>query len=142
MTMNSGNLPSRPITQHHGALLWAGEHWILSLRPEGMEQPSGYLSLFHTRYSPAREGNVALVRIYGRPEFHALCTDNPELGQYLTERSFSRVDQYSSDLATVDAIFLRAGDIRSDPAWVIRTRERRLLARWYVSQPPIVADGS
>src|SRR5438046_6472604 len=93
----------RPVTIHTGNLLWLGEHWINSLRPTGVEKPSAIVSHFHTRYSPAGEGNAALIRIGGPKGFHAVCTDNAELGRFVTERFFKRVDYFDAGLPTAEA---------------------------------------
>jgi hypothetical protein len=132
------NPSDRPVKIHAGNLLWLGEHWINALRPEA----SAIVSLFHTRYSPAGEGNGALVRIGGEGGFHAVCTDQPELGRFLTERFFRRVDYFQADLPTVPARFRREGDVRRDPAWVIETDRHRIVARWKVAEPPVIADGT
>ena len=43
----------RSVSVHTGKLIWSGEHWINAIRREGDESPSAWVSLFHTRYSPA-----------------------------------------------------------------------------------------
>jgi hypothetical protein len=55
-----------------GNLVWSGEHWINYLREPGAVSDSGMVSLYHTRYSSAGEGNIAFVDIQGDPGFSAM----------------------------------------------------------------------
>lgn len=130
----------KPVTVHAGKLIWLGEHWINALRPEG--GPTSIVSLFHTRYSSAGEGNAALVRIGGNDGLHAICADSDELAHYLTERFFRNVDYFEAGLPVLASRFSRVGDIRRDPGWIIEAGGRRVVARWQVAMPPVVADGS
>ncbi len=140
--MANPTAPDRPVTVHSGSLIWLGEHWINAIRPADGKGPGATVSLFHTRYSLAGEGNAALVRIGGEDGFHAVCADSAELGRFISERFFRRVDYFDPVLPLVEARFTRAGDIRRDPAWVIEAAGRRIVARWRVLGPPVVADGT
>jgi hypothetical protein len=82
------------------------------------------------------------VRIGGPKGFHAVCTDNAELGRFITERFFMRVDYFEKGLPVVEARFSREGDVRRDPAWVIQAKEHRIVARWHVKDAPVIADGT
>jgi hypothetical protein len=130
---------SRKVTIHQGDLLWCGEHWINYLRDPGAQQNSAMVSLFHTRHSPAGEGNVAYVHIAGGLD--AICTDSPELAAYLHETiTRGRKGPFDRDMPTVRTRFSRAGDIRTSPAWILETE--RVRATWSRLGPPIIADGS
>ena len=132
----------RPVAVHSGQLIWSGEHWINALRPEGAESPSAWISLFHTRYSSAGEGNVAQVMISGETGFSIVCTDSRELTQWITSMFLSRSSYYDRDAPVVEARFQRTGDITRDPEWLIETDKHRVVARWHVTEPPVIADGS
>ena len=67
-----------------GPLLWSGEHWILYLRPPGSQVDSGQLSLYCAAYSPAGQGTVAYIDIPGSEGLAAVCTDNPDLADFIT----------------------------------------------------------
>ena len=54
----------RPVL-NPGTLHWSGEHWINYLRLPGSDTNSAMVSLYHTRYCPAGEGNVAFVEASG-----------------------------------------------------------------------------
>jgi hypothetical protein len=133
---------NRPITLHAGKLLWLGEHWIHAIRPEGATNPSGWVSLFHTRHSPAGEGTVAQIIIAGPPRFSAVCTDSRELADYGQREFFARSTQRDPEAPILDARFRREGDTRRDPAWVIEAGGHRIVARWEITEPPVIADGS
>lgn len=133
---------STSVNVNSGSLIWLGEHWINAIRPEGAEQPSAIVSLFHTRYSSAGEGNAALVRIHGGDGFHAVCADSPELARFAIDQFFCRVDYFDEELPVVSARFAREGDVRQNPAWRIEMDEHRVLARWLVVDPPVIAQGS
>ena len=132
----------RPVAQHSGKLIWSGEHWINAIRPEGGEEPTAWVSLFHTRYSPAGEGNTAQVMIAGEAGFSIICSDNRELGDWTTEQFLSKGGYYDPAAQIVEASFQRQGDVRRDPAWLIETPEHRVVARWQVTEQPIIADGT
>jgi len=129
----------RPITLHTGKLIWVGEHWIAALRPDGAEKPSAWISLFHTRYSAAGEGNAAQIIV---PGLSVVATDNRELGEYAQREFFARSSVRDPNAPIVEARFRREGDTRRDPAWVIETGNHRVVARWVVTDPPVIADGS
>ena len=38
----------------------------------------------------------------------------------------------------LDATFRRGGDIRRDPGWIITVEGHEVVARWTVTQPPLV----
>ena len=67
-----------------GPLLWSGEHWILYLRLPGAEADSGQLSLYYAAYSLAGRGTVAYIDIPGSEGLTAVCTDNPDLADFIT----------------------------------------------------------
>lgn len=132
----------RPVTLHHGKLEWIGEHWISAIRPEGATTPSAWVSLFHTDYSPAGEGNAAHIMIGDDPRVSFVATDNHTLGEFLDREFFSRSSHRDPAARIVGARFRREGAIRRDPAWVIETDQHRVVARWVVTEPPVIADGT
>jgi hypothetical protein len=127
---------------HAGKLAWSGDHWILGIRPQGVQQPSAWISLFHTRYSPAGEGTAAQIFIPGDRPLSVICTDQSEVGRFTQEQFFSSSSYFDPDAPLVDAQFQRHGDIRTDPAWVIETGEFRIVARWQITQPAVIAAGT
>src|SRR5262245_40376570 len=115
------------VTIHSGGLIWLGEHWINAIRPEGGNSATSIVSLFHTRYGPAGEGNAALIRIGGANGLHAICADSDELARYMTERFFRNVDYFDASLPVLPSRFSRTGDVRRDPVWVIEAAGRRVV---------------
>jgi hypothetical protein len=132
----------RPVSIHDGTLVWIGEHWINALRPEGAAAPSAWVSLFHTDYSREGEGNVAQVLISGGSRVSFVAADNLELARYLNHEFLSRSSVRDPDAPIVSARFRREGDVRREPAWVIETDAHRIVARWRVTGPPVIAEGS
>jgi hypothetical protein len=133
---------NRPVNVHGGRLLWSGEHWINAIRPEGSETPSAWVSLFHTRYSPAGEGNAAQILITGEPGLSMIATDNRDVCELTQESFFSRRSVLPADAPVVDASFRREGATSRDPAWVIEAGGHRIVARWHVTEPPVIASGT
>jgi len=132
----------RPVRVHQGKLIWAGEHWVAAIRPEGATQPSASISLYHIRYSAAGEGNFAQVIIGGDAPFSAVCIDRPELAEYRRAEFLARTIARDPNAPTVTARFQREGDMRRDPAWIIETENRRIIVRWQIAEPPVIADGT
>ena len=132
----------RPVSVHPGDLIWSGEHWILGICPDDSEEPSGWVSLFHTRYSPAGEGTTAQVMIPGEPGVSVIAADCPEVARFTTEQFLSRGSFFDADAPLVNARFERRGDLRSDPGWRIETDAFTLIARWQLTEPPVIADGT
>jgi hypothetical protein len=123
-------------------LHWSGEHWVLMLRVPGGNEPDAIVSHFSLRYSPGGEGNVAVVRLGGEEGFHAVCTDNPEAASFALGQFFeNRVAYFRDDLPRVDAAFTRHGDTRRASGWVIETEQHRIVTRWDITEPPVIADG-
>ena len=69
-----------------GKLLWSGEHWILYLRRPGEASNSASIGVYHTRFSEAGEGSVALVSIPGDPALSVAVTDSLDLHKFTMER--------------------------------------------------------
>jgi len=131
---------SRPVI-NPGTLIWSGEHWINYIREPGAESDAGMVSLYHTRYSEAGEGTVAFVRLpaFG---FEAICTDNLEVAQLITDLMIREGNPFhGSDMPLRDAVLKRAGDIRSEPAWIIQAGRHRIVSTWSKLQPPVIAEG-
>ena len=132
----------KPVQINPGRLLWSGEHWINGLRTPQGKTPSAWVSLFHTRYSPAGEGNTAQIIIRADRQLSLICVDDPEVGRFTRERFLNRSSVQDPKAPIVQARFSREGDIRKDPAWVIETDRHRIVARWWVTEPPVVAHGT
>ena len=131
----------RPVTRHGGRLLWSGEHWINALRPHDAEGPSAFVSLFHTRYSPAGEGNAAEIIVPGEG-LSVICADSPAIGDFTRTEFFAKSSIYDPDARSVIGTFRRAGDVRSSPEWIIAFEGRHIVARWHVTAPPVIANGT
>jgi hypothetical protein len=126
-----------------GPLVWSGEHWINYLREPGTEPSTGRVSLFHTRYCSAGEGNVAFVTIPGPGGLDAVCADNPDLARFTVETfTRGRGGPFDRELPTVSARFTRAGDVRVAPSWTIETDQHVVVATWSQLQPPLLAEGT
>lgn len=125
-----------------GTLVWSGEHWINYLREPDANSDSGVVSLYHTRYSPAGEGNVAFVDIPGDPGFTGVCTDNIKVARFVIDTMIrGKGNPFDRDLPILDAEIKRDGDIREAPSWIIQTDSDRIVATWTVEQPPVIAEG-
>lgn len=136
---------ARSVAVLPGELVWCGEHWINYLREAGREANSGMVSLFHTRYSTAGEGNVAFVSLPGPQGFDGVCTDNAGLAEFaLATFVRGRGSPFDRDLPIVGAEFAREGDVRTAPAWRVELVDRHstLRATWRKLQPPVIAEGS
>src|SRR5438105_4482434 len=114
-------MASKVVVKPHD-LLWCGEHWINYLRAAGAQDNSGMVSLFHTRYSPGGEGTVAYVHLPAAG-LDAICTDNPELAEYLDKLiTRGRKGPFDRPMPVAATRFSRAGDIRTAPTWVLETQ--------------------
>ena len=124
-----------------GTLYWSGEHWINYLRVRGSDKNSAMVSLYHTRYSAAGEGNVAFIEITAPTPFVGICSDNVEVAQFIQSMIRGRNNPFDREMTTAEAAIYRLGDIRSDPGWVIETEAHRIEATWQALKRPIVAEG-
>ena len=127
-------------TLNPGELLWSGEHWINVIKPEAAEAPSARFSLYHTRYSEAGEGN-SLHLMVPSAGINLVCTDNPVMGRWINERFFKLGSVPSPDGPIVSASFQRQGASHDSPGWTVETDGHRIVARWTVSEPPVIAYG-
>ena len=129
-----------PAVINRKTLFWTGEHWINFLRRPGEEAHSGMVSLYHTHYSTAGAGIVALVHVDAPQRFTAICTDNRALVPFIQEHwPRGRIPPFDDPAVPVlDATFRRGGDIRRDPGWIITVEGHEIVARWMVTQPPLV----
>lgn len=120
-----------------GQLIWAGEHWINYLRPEGAKTDSAQLSLYHSSYSPAGEGHVAYVIISGQLE--AVCTDNHDLEEFIFETMIHGKNAlFDRELPVLAASFRRGGDVSASPSWRIELAEHVLEASWECLDEPVM----
>jgi hypothetical protein len=131
-----------PVRLHSGNLLWLGEHWINAIRRPNEQQPSAWVSLFHTRWSTHGEGNAAQIFIPGENGLSVVCGDRTGLMKWINERFFVHSSVRDPNAKLVPATFRREGDSHKDPAWVIETMGRTIIARWRVTEPPVIASGS
>ncbi len=120
-----------------GKLIWSGEHWINFLRPTGADTDSAQLSLYHSSYSPAGEGNVAFVIIPGILE--AVCTDNRDLVEFIIETMIrGKNASLDRELAVFDATFRRGGNVCQSPSWRIELPGHLLEASWSQLHQPVM----
>ena len=128
---------------HTQALVWAGEHWLAYLRRPEQVSDIGRVSLYHTRYSPAGEGNVALVDIPGEEGLAAVCTDNRELAEFILETMIRgrEGNPFQGELPIIDARITRGGDVRHSPSWTIDMQAGQVVATWSSVLPPLVLIG-
>ena len=130
----------QPAVINRKTLFWTGEHWINFLRRPGEDAHSGMVSLYHTHYSAAGAGIVTLVHVDAPQRFTAICTDNRALVPFIQEHwPRGRIPPFDGpDVPVLDATFRRGGDIRRDPCWTITVEGHEIVARWTVTQPPLV----
>ncbi len=126
-------------TLSRGPLLWSGEHWLLYLRPLGSQVDSGQLSLYCAAYSPAGQGTVAYIDIPGSGGLTAVCTDNPNLADFITATMIRGSNNpFDRDLPQWPATFSRAGRIDRNPSWTIQSEHHTLTATWEQLESPLV----
>ena len=124
-----------------GKLLWSGEHWILYLRRPGETSDSASVGVYHTRYSEAGEGNVALVSIPGEPSLSVAVTDSVDLHKFTIEQVRAGVadDPFNNlDLPVKVGWIYRQGDVRDSPSWVIEYDDTRIVATWSSLVEPVI----
>ena len=127
-----------------GNLLWSGEHWIAYLRRPGDESNSASVGVYHTRYSPAGEGNVALIDIEGDGGFRAAVTDNRDVYDFTMERVRAAApdDPFNDlDLPLIDGSIVRGGDVRTAPYWIVTAGSHTVVASWSDLVTPFIMTG-
>ena len=127
-----------------GGLLWSGEHWIAYLRRPGEESNSASVGVYHTRWSPAGEGNVALIHVEGPGGFSAAVADNRAVYDFTMERVRAAApdDPFNDiDLPLLDGSLVRGGDVRSAPYWAISAGGRTVVATWSDLVTPFIMTG-
>ncbi|MYA23376.1 MAG: hypothetical protein F4Z30_11555 [Gemmatimonadetes bacterium] len=129
----------RSTSLSRGPLLWSGEHWILYLRPPGAEADSGQLSLYCAAYSPVGQGTVAYIDIPCSAGLTAVCTDNPDLVDFIFDTMIRGSNNpFDRDLPQWRATFSRAGHIDRNPSWTIQSKHHTLTATWEQLESPLV----
>jgi hypothetical protein len=127
-----------------GKLLWSGEHWILYLRRPGEASNSASVGVYHTRFSEAGEGSVALVSIPGDPALTVAVTDSLDLHKFTMERVRAGApdDPFNNlDFTVKEGRVYRQGDVRDSPSWVIEYDDTRIVATWSnLVEPVIMGD--
>ena len=124
-----------------GKLLWSGEHWILYLRRPGEASNSASVGVYHTRFSEAGEGSVALVSVPGNSSLSVAVTDNLDLHRFTMERvRAGAADAPFNDLnlPVKEGRVYRQGDVRSSPSWIIEYDDTRIIATWNNLLEPII----
>ena len=127
-----------------GKLLWSGEHWIAYLREPGSDTNSASVGIYHTRYSPAGEGNVALISIPGDGGLQAIVTDNRDVLDFTMERVRAAApdDPFNDlDLPVLDGTVTRGGDVRIDPYWVLDGGDVTIRVSWGGLVEPFIMGG-
>ena len=126
-------------TLSQGPLLWSGEHWILYLRLPESQADSGQLSLYYATYSPAGQGTVAYIDISGSAGLTAVCTDNPDLADFIFATMIrGSKNPFDRGLPQFPATFSRAGHIDRNPSWTIQSEHHTLTATWEHLESPLV----
>ena len=125
---------------NRGKLVWAGEHWINAIRTEGADRPSGWFSLYLTRYSEVGEG-IALQLVIPSADISLVCTDNPRVGRWIADRFFTRSSIKTPEAPILPARFAREGATHDAPAWIAEIDHYRVVARWQCTEPPVMAYG-
>ena len=129
----------RAIALSQGSLLWSGEHWILYLRPPESQVDSGQLSLYCAAYSPAGRGTVAYIDVPGSEGLTAVCTDNPDLADFITATMIRGSNNpFDRELPQWRATFSRAGRMDRNPSWTIQSEHNTLTATWEQLESPLV----
>ena len=124
-----------------GKLLWSGEHWILYLRRPGEISNSASVGIYHTRYSEAGEGSVALVSIPGEPSLSVAVSDSLDLHKFTMKRvrAGAADDPFNNlDLPVKEGRIYRQGDVRNSPSWVIEYDDTRIVATWSSLVEPVI----
>ena len=127
-----------------GGLLWSGEHWIAYLRRPGEKSNSASVGVYHTRWSPAGEGNVALIHVEGPGGFSAAVADNRAVYDFTMERVRAAApdDPFNDiDLPLLDGSLVRGGDVRSAPYWLITAGGHTVVATWSDLVTPFIMTG-
>ena len=125
-------------------LLWSGEHWIAYLRRPGDASNSASVGVYHARYSPAGEGNVALIDIPGENALRAAVTDNRAVYEFTMERIRAGAsDDPFNDLGlpVLDGSLIRGGDVRFAPYWVVNAGGHSLVVGWTRLVEPFIMSG-
>jgi hypothetical protein len=132
---------NRPLV-NPGTLLWTGQHWVNFIREPGAEADSGMVSLWHTHYCAAGEGTMAYVYIPGNEGFQGICTDNPDIAEFIRSWMQGRGGLYDRPLPVVGATFRREGEVRQAPSWVIETEKDQIIATWSHIDPVVILNRS
>ena len=123
-----------------GRLAWSGEHWINAIRTAGSSEPSAWFSLYHTRYCEAGEGNVLQLVIPGA-NISCMLTDNRTVGDWVMQCFFNKSSVRTRNARIMEAAFRREGESQRNPAWVVEFDCHQVVARWHVSEAPVIAYG-
>ena len=91
-------------------------------------------------YSPAGRGTVAYIDIPGSAGLTAVCTDNPDLADFITATMIRGSNNpFDRDLCLKwRATFSRAGRIDRNPSWTVQSEHHTLTATWGQLESPLV----
>ena len=139
---------------NEGTVEWSGDHWINYIRSSrapaefaesratGNEPGLSRVSLYHTRYSGAGEGHVAIVVIAGRSELNAVYTDNRALAEFILDTIIrGKLVKFDRGFPIVDAAFARGGVVGDRPFWTIEGHGHQIVSTWLDLDPPLSVYG-
>ncbi len=99
------------------------------------------MSIWHTDYSDAGEGNVALASIPGERGIRAFYTDNPDLVPFISDNVIRwEVSPFEKDFPVVQATISRGGQTHGTPSWTIDDGTHFIDVRWTEIQEPYILD--
>jgi len=82
---------------------------------------------------------VAYIDIPGSKGLTAVCTDNPDLADFITDTMIRGSNNpFDRDLPQRPATFSRAGHIDHNPSWTIQSESHTLTATWGQLESPLV----
>ena len=125
-------------------LLWSGEHWIAYLREADGNTNSASIGIYHTRYSPAGEGNVALISVPGDDGLQVIVTDERDVLDFTMERVRAAApdDPFNDlDLPVLEGTLTRGGDVGNAPYWVLEAGEFSIVVSWSGLVEPFIMRG-
>ena len=133
-----------------GTVEWSGDHWINYIRSSpapagfaesratGDEPGLSRVSLYHTRYSAAGEGHVAIVVIDGLGDLNAVYTDNRALAEFILDTIIrGQVAKFDRGFPIVDASFVRGGVVGDRPSWTIEGNGHQVVSTWLDLESPL-----
>ncbi|MBI2195101.1 MAG: hypothetical protein HYU36_24220 [Planctomycetes bacterium] len=138
----------RPIV-NPGTVAWAGDHLLLYLKMPDVEQETTLISFYHTVYSPAGNGNTALVLCdrdgdgWSPDDLRAIYTDNEGLTAWVRETLVRKPDHpiRQTDLPVLSATFEAQGHIGRQWTEILRAAGMEIRMSWWNFETPIYVEG-